>query len=448
VLYTSPGIASALEPPLCRLPGLTNGPGTSAEGPPSRPGAQGEILLALPQDISIADVFVIQPLFINSLSITAASAGAAAARWDHQKQTAHAGEEPNGYAFVPFSVESYGANHDSGLVLGGETWVGDPSDTRQLHYHQPPAQPMGTSLLSTPASTTHALAGPTVSAHCLWPRLVRRAVPQPSIPTNIVEPCRASTPRYDQNVTYVQYTTRRLLLWLEYDMIIPFALYTTYTVASGGAYIMVLQVCLTGRSFMQRSVCVRVASLDAPSRASPPQYLRDVGRMPAAERAALAEKFGYRSIGEELPDNVKLSEIVKSLPKDVFKIDNARSWLAALTSLIAFPASLALVHFSPTWFLPIAWFIAGTAFTGWFVIGHDAGHRSFHTNKLVEDIVGNFFFAPLLYPFEPWRIKHNQHHAFTNKLDDDTAWHPVMKEEVAEMDKSGTVGAFAMNKLL
>jgi omega-6 fatty acid desaturase (delta-12 desaturase) len=171
-----------------------------------------------------------------------------------------------------------------------------------------------------------------------------------------------------------------------------------------------------------------------------------VGHLPEAERTALAEKFGYRSIGEELPDKVKLSDIVKSLPKEVFDIDNKRSWLAALTSLVAFPASLLLVHYSPAWLLPISWFIAGTAFTGWFVVGHDCGHRSFHTNKLVEDIVGNFFFAPLLYPFEPWRIKHNQHHAFTNKLEDDTAWHPVMKEEVADMEKSGPVGACALPK--
>jgi fatty acid desaturase len=51
----------------------------------------------------------------------------------------------------------------------------------------------------------------------------------------------------------------------------------------------------------------------------------------------------------------------------------------------------------------------------WFVIGHDCGHRSFHKNNLVEDIVGTLMFMPLIYPFEPWRIKHNHHHAHTNK---------------------------------
>lgn len=50
-----------------------------------------------------------------------------------------------------------------------------------------------------------------------------------------------------------------------------------------------------------------------------------------------------------------------------------------------------------------------------FVVGHDCGHRSFHSNNLVEDIVGHLMFAPLIFPFEPWRIKHNTHHAHTNK---------------------------------
>jgi hypothetical protein len=97
------GIASTLEPALRRLPGLTDGPGTSADGSPSRPGARGDILMAMPQGIAIADVSVIHPL-----SAAAASPGAAAARRDHQKRTSYAGVEPNGYAFVPFSVESYG----------------------------------------------------------------------------------------------------------------------------------------------------------------------------------------------------------------------------------------------------------------------------------------------------------------------------------------------------
>jgi hypothetical protein len=68
----------------------------SADGSPSRPGARGDSLLAMPQGIAIADVSIIHPLSINSLSAAAASPGAAAARRDHQKRAAYAGVEPNG----------------------------------------------------------------------------------------------------------------------------------------------------------------------------------------------------------------------------------------------------------------------------------------------------------------------------------------------------------------
>lgn len=32
----------------------------------------------------------------------------------------------------------------------------------------------------------------------------------------------------------------------------------------------------------------------------------------------------------------------------------------------------------------------------------------------MEDIVGTLAFLPLIYPYEPWRFKHDQHHAKTN----------------------------------
>ena len=170
------------------------------------------------------------------------------------------------------------------------------------------------------------------------------------------------------------------------------------------------------------------------------QPMSAIGFMSDAERAVLAEKWGFNQIGKELPDNVRLSDIVKSMPRDVFEINPVRAWAACAVSIVSMAASLYLIHVSPAWFLPFAWAISGTAFTGWFVIGHDCGHKSFSKNKFVEDLVGLFFFAPLLYPFEPWRIKHNVHHAYTNKLVDDTAWHPVMKSEVEDMENGGAVG--------
>jgi hypothetical protein len=50
------GIASTQEPALRRLPGLARGAGISASGASTRVEARGDILLALPGGITIADI--------------------------------------------------------------------------------------------------------------------------------------------------------------------------------------------------------------------------------------------------------------------------------------------------------------------------------------------------------------------------------------------------------
>ncbi|KAL6772039.1 FAD6 [Auxenochlorella protothecoides x Auxenochlorella symbiontica] len=154
------------------------------------------------------------------------------------------------------------------------------------------------------------------------------------------------------------------------------------------------------------------------------------------ERAALAQKLGYRTIGKDLPEDVTLVQVIKSMPPEVFEINPWRAWSAVGITLVSAAVSLYLISISPWYLLPFAWALAGTAFTGFFVIGHDAGHRAFSKNRLLEDIVGTLMFAPLIYPFEPWRIKHNHHHAHTNKLVEDTAWHPIMPELAATWTSS------------
>jgi multisubunit Na+/H+ antiporter MnhG subunit len=49
-----------------------------------------DILMALPQGISIADISVIHPLSLNTISRAATTAGAAASHRDQQKRTAYA----------------------------------------------------------------------------------------------------------------------------------------------------------------------------------------------------------------------------------------------------------------------------------------------------------------------------------------------------------------------
>jgi hypothetical protein len=82
--------------------------------------APGDVPLALPGGITIADISVIHPLSINTLSAAATTAGAAvvaAARCDQQKPAMYAGVEPNDLPFAPFSKESYGRLGQPGMKL-------------------------------------------------------------------------------------------------------------------------------------------------------------------------------------------------------------------------------------------------------------------------------------------------------------------------------------------
>ncbi len=121
------------------------------------------------------------------------------------------------------------------------------------------------------------------------------------------------------------------------------------------------------------------------------------------QRAQLAEQLGYRSIGKDLPSDVTLSDVIKSLPADVscnffvpawlwprpsgdfrcprciplldvtlpqvFELNPLRAWSAVLISITSMAACLYLISISPWYLLPFAWALAGTAFTGVSVFG-------------------------------------------------------------------------------
>jgi hypothetical protein len=85
-------------------------PGALAPLPrvPARVEARGYILLPLSRGITIADISITHTLAINTLAAAATTAGTAAARREQQKRATYSRVEPNGFPFVPFSVESYG----------------------------------------------------------------------------------------------------------------------------------------------------------------------------------------------------------------------------------------------------------------------------------------------------------------------------------------------------
>ena len=160
----------------------------------------------------------------------------------------------------------------------------------------------------------------------------------------------------------------------------------------------------------------------------------------------MTTSINYQKTASE-PGNseLKLKDIIKSLPKECFEKDSRKAWTLVILNVLMVALGYAIIAIAPWFLLPIAWIFAGTALTGFFVIGHDCGHRSFAKRRWVNDLVGHIFFMPLIYPFHPWRIGHNHHHAHTNKLDSDNAWHPI-KTEVYE--SWGTTGKWSFEQFM
>nr|CAD1825644.1 unnamed protein product [Ananas comosus var. bracteatus] len=87
------------------------------------------------------------------------------------------------------------------------------------------------------------------------------------------------------------------------------------------------------------------------------------------KRKELSEKYGFAQIGEPLPDDVTLKDIMDSLPKKVFEIDDLKAWKSVLISVTSYALGIFVIAKAPWYLLPLAWAWTGTAATGFFVIG-------------------------------------------------------------------------------
>lgn len=125
---------------------------------------------------------------------------------------------------------------------------------------------------------------------------------------------------------------------------------------------------------------------------------------------------------------LRLRDILKTLPSEVFIKDPRKAWLKVGISVVLVGLGYWGLAIAPWFLLPLLWIFTGTALTGFFVIGHDCGHRCFSNRRWVNDLVGHLMFLPLIYPFHSWRLLHDRHHKHTNKLEVDNAWDPLTPE--------------------
>jgi omega-6 fatty acid desaturase (delta-12 desaturase) len=118
--------------------------------------------------------------------------------------------------------------------------------------------------------------------------------------------------------------------------------------------------------------------------------------------------------------------LIKKLPRSVFTIDRDISIRYLLSDF-----ALAIIFFAGIFYVDDAiigaFFGVGLGFilTALFVLGHDAGHRSYSKKEWENDLVGHLCLSWTLWPFHIWRLSHDRHHKFTHHARKDNAWSPV-----------------------
>ncbi|GFP94110.1 omega-6 fatty acid desaturase chloroplastic [Phtheirospermum japonicum] len=125
-------------------------------------------------------------------------------------------------------------------------------------------------------------------------------------------------------------------------------------------------------SFRKHQVVKAVAVSAAPSPADN-----------AENRQKLCQDYGFRQIGEPLPDNVTLRDIIDTLPKKVFEIDDVKAWKSVLTSVTSYALGIIMIAKAP-------WLEEDTAW-------HPVRRDEFETSpKLRKAIIFGYG------PFRPW----------------------------------------------
>jgi omega-3 fatty acid desaturase (delta-15 desaturase) len=156
---------------------------------------------------------------------------------------------------------------------------------------------------------------------------------------------------------------------------------------------------------------------------------------PAADRPA---NNNSRSSGVVTPEEAvdlpfTASELYAAIPERCFK--KSLFW-GLFYCFRDWGIVAALYYFQPAFFgLGLAgkllwWNITG--FYGWclFVVGHDCGHGTFSNYGWVNQLFGHICHAPLMVPFNGWRISHRHHHQYHNDVDRDHSWRPSVAKNV------------------
>ena len=121
-----------------------------------------------------------------------------------------------------------------------------------------------------------------------------------------------------------------------------------------------------------------------------------------------------------------LPRIIRNIPSQCFQKSPLRATAYVVRDyLIVFTCGYLILSLQSWLWGPLLAVLMGCGLGGLFVIGHDAGHRSFSRSLRVNNFIGHLTTSPVLWPFHIWRLDHDAHHRSTCHIDKDTAWRPT-----------------------
>jgi omega-6 fatty acid desaturase (delta-12 desaturase) len=125
-----------------------------------------------------------------------------------------------------------------------------------------------------------------------------------------------------------------------------------------------------------------------------------------------------------------LPKIIRKIPSDCLESSALRSVYYLVRDLsMALLLVYGIANIQSWIFGPILALVLGFVLTGLFVVGHDAGHRSFSKSTKLNDFVGHLTMSLTYWPFHVWRLSHDIHHRYTHNIDRDIAWVPFTYEK-------------------
>ena len=132
-----------------------------------------------------------------------------------------------------------------------------------------------------------------------------------------------------------------------------------------------------------------------------------------------------------------LPKIIKSIPRHCLRSNTWLSFGYLLRDLFLSVLLVGLILSTRLTVLAIPLSVLlGIVLTGLFVVGHDAGHRSFSPSLWINNMVGEVLSAILVWPFHVWRLSHDTHHRYTHHISKEIAWRPFSRTKVSRLSPS------------